>query len=233
LAGQSDILSGGADSDTASYSGSGTAVYAYLGDPARNAGDAVGDIFASIENLTGGAGADHLGGDDGENVLSGGSGADNDVLMGGLGDDIYTYDVSTGNDIVQDGKFTVEQIVDAAGDLVRPDGTPNNGYYAIAWTYLGMSGQLYRYHLVVTIATTGEVALDGIYNYASTQASAPMPSSWAPTDWKNGFARVGSSIQVTREKFDASVNGGDDTLELGNGIVSRISAPYGQAMTLS
>ncbi|MBB4642631.1 cadherin domain-containing protein [Rhizorhapis suberifaciens] len=230
-----DILSGGADSDTASYAGASGAVYAYLDNAAVNAGDATGDSFASIENLTGGAGADHLGGDAGENVLSGGSGADNDVLMGGLGDDIYTYDVSTGSDIIQDGKFAVEQIVNAQGVLVGPDGTPNNGYYTVGWTYLGKSGKFYQYRLLVTIAATGEVALDGTYSYTSSQASAPAPSTWALTDWKNGFARVGSSVQVTREKFDASVAGGDDTLELGSGIsLSDLSASWsGNDLVLS
>lgn len=230
-----DILSGGADSDTASYEGSSAVVYAYLDNAAINAGDAAGDSYTSIENLTGGGGADHLGGDDGENVLSGGTGSANDTLMGGLGDDIYVYNASTGSDVIRDGKFAVEQIVNAQGTLVRPDGTANNGYYTIGWTYLGKSGKFYQYRLVVTNTATGEIALDGNYSYTSSQASAPAPSSWAPTDWKNGFARVGSSVQVTRETFDASVNGGDDTLELGSGIsLSDVSASWsGNDLVLS
>jgi Ca2+-binding RTX toxin-like protein len=217
----SDRLSGGDGIDTAAYEASGEGVYAYLDNAAMNAGDAAGDTYSSIENITGWVYADHLGGNDGDNLLDGsyGSGSSTDVLLGGLGNDTYLIRDWSGNHEIRDGKYTIEQIVDASGNLVRPDGSANNGYYAIAWTYNGIVNSLYQYHLVITNAATSEPVLDGLYNYASVQTNAPSPTGWSLTDWKNGFARVGATNQVTREKIDGTINGGDDdVLELDNGI---------------
>jgi Ca2+-binding RTX toxin-like protein len=95
-----DILNGGEDTDTASYAGADAAVRASLGNGER-IGDAVGDIFISIENLTGSAWNDQLIGDNAANQLSGGDGDDvlvamggDDVLSGGRGND--TLDGGTG-----------------------------------------------------------------------------------------------------------------------------------------
>ncbi|MCF1496589.1 hypothetical protein FS834_29950, partial [Agrobacterium vitis] len=59
-------------------------------------GDAVGDKFDSIENLTGSSNADTLTGDDGDNVINGGGG--NDTLDGGKGAD--TLQAGGGSDTV-------------------------------------------------------------------------------------------------------------------------------------
>jgi Ca2+-binding RTX toxin-like protein len=83
-----DALSGGNDSDTASYSTAGAGVIASLIAPAGNTGDAAGDTYASIENLTGSAFGDTLTGNNGINVLVGGAGSD--ILAGGLGSDTLT-----------------------------------------------------------------------------------------------------------------------------------------------
>lgn len=89
-----DRLIGGSGIDTASYAGATQGVLAHLDDTARNTGDAKGDSYSSIENLTGGDYADTLYGSGGANVLSGGGGADNlygrngaDKLDGGSGHD--------------------------------------------------------------------------------------------------------------------------------------------------
>ena len=81
----SDTLSGGAGSDTASYADASTAVNVSLTAPSTNTGEAAGDVFNSIENLTGSAFDDQLTGDAGNNVLDGGLG--NDFLVGGAGAD--------------------------------------------------------------------------------------------------------------------------------------------------
>src|SRR5687767_5431074 len=52
----------------------------------RNTGEARGDAYSSIENLTGSAFSDVVQGDNRANVLLGGTG--NDILRGGAGDDI-------------------------------------------------------------------------------------------------------------------------------------------------
>jgi Ca2+-binding RTX toxin-like protein len=91
-----DAFAGGAGSDTAAYGDTFTAVSINLALHSSTGGDATGDTFDSIENLTGGLGDDILTGDDGANVLDGGrsgqdtldGGAGNDVLKGGDGSDV-------------------------------------------------------------------------------------------------------------------------------------------------
>lgn len=90
-----DRLVGGGGADTAEYSEAGEGVAAYLWSGRGVAGDAEGDIFVDIENLTGSAFDDLLAGDDGVHRLSGGDGDDTligregaDTLVGGDGDDV-------------------------------------------------------------------------------------------------------------------------------------------------
>ncbi|NSZ46450.1 calcium-binding protein [Agrobacterium vitis] len=79
-----DALIGGSGSDTASYAGS-AAVNVNLKTNLATGGEAEGDIFSSVENLTGSSNADTLTGNDNNNVLNGGDG--NDTLAGGKGAD--------------------------------------------------------------------------------------------------------------------------------------------------
>jgi Ca2+-binding RTX toxin-like protein len=96
-----DVLIGGAGADTltggvgagdaASYENAKAGVTASLASPATlNNGDAVGDTYATIENLIGSAFDDVLYGDGAANTLDGGAG--NDVLKGGAGSDTYVVD---------------------------------------------------------------------------------------------------------------------------------------------
>ena len=87
-----DALGGDAGLDTASYAGSSTAVTVNLSDGTASGGDAEGDTFTSIENLTGSAHDDTLIGDTADNVLEGGDGAD--TLDGGAGADTASYAAS-------------------------------------------------------------------------------------------------------------------------------------------
>lgn len=88
-----DILDGQEGFDLASYESfmrdgeagqSGLRVS--LSDLSQNTGDAIGDVFISIEGLIGSRWDDELTGDDGDNALYGGAG--DDILRGGLGGDI-------------------------------------------------------------------------------------------------------------------------------------------------
>ncbi|MCV9963372.1 hypothetical protein OIU34_15815 [Pararhizobium sp. BT-229] len=95
-----DKLDGGAGSDTADYSTSRTGLTVSLLSRSLNTGDAAGDSYTSIENLTGSGFADSLFGNNSDNILQGGSG--NDSLTGNDGAD--TLSGNTGNDtLIGDG----------------------------------------------------------------------------------------------------------------------------------
>jgi hypothetical protein len=110
-----DTLYGGADAakgDTASYANAdpATGVTAILdsGFWLFQQGDAAGDKFYGIENLTGSDGDDTLFGDSNDNTLKGGEGSD--TLNGGAGND--TLYVTQGEDASVDGG------ADTLGDTV-------------------------------------------------------------------------------------------------------------------
>jgi len=71
-----DILDGGTGTDTASYAASASAVTVSLAAGTASGGDAEGDTLIGIENLTGSGFDDTLEGNDANNVLNGGAGAD-------------------------------------------------------------------------------------------------------------------------------------------------------------
>ncbi|KQW79799.1 beta strand repeat-containing protein [Brevundimonas sp. Root1279] len=97
-----DSLDGGAGSnDTATYASASSHIgvqASLLHGLASSDGDGGRDVLVGIENLTGSAVRDVLGGDHGANVLSGGAGDDhleglggNDTLLGGVGVDTVDY----------------------------------------------------------------------------------------------------------------------------------------------
>jgi Ca2+-binding RTX toxin-like protein len=117
--GGADVLIGGSGIDTLDYSESppddGTipGVYVSLRDNFAHNGDAEGDTFSGIENITGSAFWDHLRGDGGVNVLRGLNGGD--FLYGDGGDD--HLDGGAGNDILLGGEGA-DTLVGGTGDDV-------------------------------------------------------------------------------------------------------------------
>jgi Ca2+-binding RTX toxin-like protein len=138
-----DVIDGGAGNDFAAYGSATSGVTADLGGPSNNTGDAAGDSYIDIENLSGsnfndilrgnaadnflggGLGADRLEGGAGNDGLQGGQGAD--ILIGGAGNDFLTGDesgffaddtfvFSTG-----DGADTISDFVAGAGTLDKID----------------------------------------------------------------------------------------------------------------
>jgi Ca2+-binding RTX toxin-like protein len=109
-----DLLDGGTGNDTASYEDAFpqeatiSGIYLFFGDLGSATGEAAGDSFLSIENITGTAYDDIIGWDSGNNVINGGAGNDrlfggagNDTLIGGAGNDRYAYTgAGFGNDII-------------------------------------------------------------------------------------------------------------------------------------
>ena len=120
--GDADVLMGGDGNDTASYARATSGVTANIAAAVGSRGEALGDIFTSIENLSGGAFDDLLIGDAGVNKLFGGAGDDAleggagaDALDGGLGNDTASYANSTAAVVVNlTSGFT--QGGDAQGD---------------------------------------------------------------------------------------------------------------------
>ena len=89
-----DFMDGGAGIDTASYAKSKSGVEVYMNSDSLSKGDAKGDTFLNIENVTGSAYADVIVGDGQTTLLDGGDGDDrlfagrgNDTLIGGNGND--------------------------------------------------------------------------------------------------------------------------------------------------
>lgn len=89
-----DQLIGGGGRDMADYISASSAIQVDLQAPGNNTSDALGDVFQSIEDLSGSNFNDTLRGDQGANTLIGRGGADlffgrdgNDILVGGAGID--------------------------------------------------------------------------------------------------------------------------------------------------
>lgn len=116
-----DRLVGGTGTDTVSYADAKAGVTASLTSPVRNTGDAKGDTYVSIENLTGSAKADTLTGNALANTLTGAGGNDRldgglgrDSLIGGSGKDsfLFTTKLGRGNvDTIDDFSVRSDTIV--------------------------------------------------------------------------------------------------------------------------
>ena len=90
--------------------------------PASNTGDAAGDTYANIENLTGSGFNDTLTGDSGANTLDGGAGSD--VLLGGLGADTLIGGTGAGEGNVISGTTSwvgIQLAASAANNTIQGD----------------------------------------------------------------------------------------------------------------
>jgi Ca2+-binding RTX toxin-like protein len=121
-----DILLGGGGFDTADYADAQAAVTVNLNDPSLNNGDAVGDVYSSIESFFlssfndfffGGDGNDIVDGWLGSDVLLGGAG--NDQLFGGNGDGDDELDGGDGNDGLSGGAGNDFLTGDAGNDTLN------------------------------------------------------------------------------------------------------------------
>jgi Ca2+-binding RTX toxin-like protein len=118
-----DYLNGGGGEDTASYADATAGVRAEIYSQALATGDAKGDVFVGIEDLTGSAYADTLSGDANTNVLDGGDGDDtlngregSDILFGGGG--IDSLSGGSGADTMIGGLGNDNYVVDNTGDTI-------------------------------------------------------------------------------------------------------------------
>ncbi|MBP1856739.1 M10 family metallopeptidase [Rhizobium herbae] len=117
-----DALLGGAGSDTASYKGATAGVTASMANTAINTGDALGDTYTSIENITGSDFDDLVYGNSSANIVNGGAGNDilkgyagNDTLTGGAGNDQFNFNTAlnaaTNLDIITDFNVAADTIL--------------------------------------------------------------------------------------------------------------------------
>jgi Ca2+-binding RTX toxin-like protein len=107
--GGQDTIDGGNGRDTVAYSGASSGVWVTLLGGTGNVGQANGDRFTSIENLTGSSFGDRLTGDNDRNMLRGLAGDDfifgnggNDTIDGGAGRDFLSG--GNGNDRITGGR---------------------------------------------------------------------------------------------------------------------------------
>ena len=205
-----DLLVGGAGQDIASYASAASRVRAQLTATWANYGDAIGDEYYGIEDLTGSSGNDALGGDAGQNELVGGAGGDG--LMGNAGDDTYVWNVGDGADTINEGAFVVQEAVTIGGALAP-------GYTVSIWAATGsMNGSQYYWRLQIKGAG-GEIVYDNstYLKTNSTGEAVPLPSAYVQAGWLGGFGRT-SGQQVTRQLFDSAIDGGNDEIEFGPNI---------------
>ncbi|MEM8852332.1 MAG: hypothetical protein AAGD34_01450 [Pseudomonadota bacterium] len=146
-----DVIDGGSGRDTASYKDAGAGVMASLAAGVGALGEAFGDTFTSIENLTGSDHADWLEGDDGDNELRGRDGDDNligkdgedtlrggsgnDTLMGGTGEDLLIG--GSGRDLADYSDFATGVGINldtgqwVPGDSIFDPSTPGDSFESI------------------------------------------------------------------------------------------------------
>ncbi|MDU8913534.1 Hint domain-containing protein, partial [Aestuariicoccus sp. MJ-SS9] len=227
-----DTIDGGTGVDAVDYSGSSAAVAVDLAAGTGTGGDAQGDRYTSIENVTGSAFADTITGNGSDNLISGGAGGD--LLVGGAGSDTVDYSDSasavfvdlglgfgSGGDANGDSLSNFENVIGSDfNDSLVGDGTDNqiNGG-AGDDTLIGGAG---------ADALEGGVGLDVVDYSASASAvtvdltSGTASGGDAQGDRLSGIEGVEGTDFDDALTGDASANtfdagAGDDTVSGGLG----------------
>lgn len=188
----SDMLDGGLGLDTVSYAGATAAVTASLAAPSANTGDAAGDLYVSIENLTGSGQDDRLSGNASENSIIGGGGHDtlnggdaSDRLRGGSGNDAFVFDSAL------DALSNVDTILDysTADDRIWLDDA--------VFTALTAGNDPGAAFVIGSAATSAAHRL--IYN--SVNGSLSYDADGVGGDDAIVFARIGAGQAMTSAEF--------------------------------
>jgi len=201
-----DAMDGGTGTDTADYSQATDRVLADLrmapGVGGAAAGEAVGDTFISIENVTGSLHADFLLGTDGANVMRGGEGHDaflgfdgNDTLIGGNGND--SHEGGAGNDLMIGGPGDDTYRIDSTGDVVVENpGEGNDGINTSLNFTLGANFEHLGLDEGSAITAIGNAASNSINGNSNDN----IIDGRAGIDTFQGFA--GSDTYFVDEAFD-------------------------------
>ncbi len=201
-----DVLDGGEGFDVASYETATTSVSINLATGATT-GDAVGDVFVSIEQLEGSHYADSLVGDASANILLGLKG--DDSLQGGEGDDLLVG--GEGADILE-GEAGIDAV----------------SYSSSA---IGVS-----VNLETTTASGGDAQGDVLLSIEHLEGSE-QADTLVGNDLDNILSGLGGNDSLDGREGDDLLNGGvgADTLNGGEGIdtVSYITSATGVNVNLS
>ena len=213
--GGADWLIGGEGIDTASYYESPEGVTVLLNVNGGAGGDAEGDTFEAIENLTGSVYADTLWGDDGVNQLMGMDGNDTlkgfggaDSLHGGNGND--TLDGMDGADVLR-GDSGNDTLNGGAGADTMLGGTSSDTYYVdnandevIEVAGQGVNDRV-RTSTSYSLAPGSQVEI-----LETTDPTAMTAISLAGNEYANTIiGNAGTNVIVGGAGFDTMVGGAD------------------------
>jgi len=203
--GGADSLEGGTGNDTADYSESGAWVNVSLltGFAGGGAGShATGDMFDSIENLIGSAHADRLNGDNSDNLLEGGAGAD--TLNGNGGSDTAGYagsdtgvNVSLATGYASGGHATGDVFIGIENLAGSAHADMLNGDHGANVLSGGGGDDLLR-------GRGGADALEG--GAGSDTATYSDSAGWVNVSLASGFAGGGSGSHAIGDTFDSIEN---------------------------
>lgn len=215
----SDQLHGDGGINTASYEhwegAFGAGIIASLTNPASNTGDAAGDTYFDIQNLTGSNFNDTLTGDSGSNTLNGGAGddflegmAEADILNGGVsGSDTAVYSQAT--------TAVTASLMDAAAD--------NSGTDAAGDTYISIENLTGSSHDDTLIGKTGSNILIG-------GAGNDVLEGMAGSDQLIGGSGSHDVASYSRAGLNSS---GSDTTAIGLGVTATLTSVFNAGAQVS
>jgi Ca2+-binding RTX toxin-like protein len=190
-----DYLMGGTGTDRAMYSTAAAGLTVSLSNPSINTGDAKGDTYNSIENLTGSKLNDSVFGNSAANAIHGAAGNDfikgyagNDILTGGAGKDTFIFNTAlsatTNVDRITDFSVADDtiQIDHAVFKAIAKTGELLSGYFRSNNTGLAQDANDH----IIYEKDTGEIYYD---SNGSTSGGAVL------------FASVKAGLSLTNADF--------------------------------
>jgi serralysin len=229
-----DTMYGGDGIDTLSYAGSSAGVNVYLYSLSSSGGDAEGDTFSGIENVTGSSYDDDLYGDNGANVLTGGDGNDalkgfggDDILDGGDDDDVlYGMDGNDalsgqfGNDILYGGDGD-DDLLGLNGDDILYGGAGNDwlpGGFGQDMMYGGPGDD--RYAANDSGDMVFELAGEGTDRVRTTMSNYILQAGSEIELLEPVFLDGTQPVNLTGNEFNNTITGndGDNILDGGAGV---------------